>query len=69
MKTVFAAALVVVLSGCASAPRLEGLQIDPRDYAECAETQDCTVWSGRQLQGMAQHFFNKGRQAGARGSL
>lgn len=63
--------LLAALAGCAapSQPQLEGLQLDPRDYAECASQQDCTVWSGRQLQGLAQQFYEKGRAAGAKGSL
>lgn len=64
-------ALVATLAGCASQPQpqLQGLEIDPRDYAECASQKDCTVWSGRQLQGLANMFFEKGRQAGAKSSL
>jgi len=52
--------LVLLLSGCAS---FEGVQMDEKERAACAK-EGCSVWTDNELKRMAEHFFNRGYQAG-----
>jgi len=51
---------VLLLSGCAS---FEGVKMDDKERTACAK-EGCSVWTDRELNEMAKHFFNLGYQAG-----
>lgn len=54
--------LGVVLSGCASLP---GVAMTDDERKAC-EASGCTVWTQRQLEGLARRFFQQGYNAGVK---
>jgi len=52
--------LVLLLSGCAS---FAGVQMDDKERAACA-VEGCSVWTDKELEGMARQFFNWGYEEG-----
>ena len=61
MKTAFFAALI--LTGCASMPA--GVEMTEAEVKACKE-QGCTVWTYKELEGMARRFFGEGYKAGVK---
>jgi len=52
--------LALMLSGCAS---FEGVKMDEDERKACA-VATCSVWTDKELEGMAKHIFNRGYAAG-----
>ena len=59
---VLAFALAMILSGCASSP---GVAMTDDERAAC-EASGCTVWTQRELEGLARRFFQQGYNAGVK---
>lgn len=57
-----AAILAVLLSGCASIPGIELTEAE----AKACKAEGCTVWTLKELTGMARRFFREGYQAGVK---
>lgn len=53
---------VLALSGCAIAP---GVQMDDAEKQAC-KAETCTVWTPKELNGLARELFRKGYEAGVK---
>lgn len=57
--------LLMALAGCATAP--SGVTFADGEREACAQSQDCTVWSASQLQGLVNFVWRKATEAAMKG--
>jgi starvation-inducible outer membrane lipoprotein len=51
--------LTILLTACATVPTIEGVKITDEERAACILSQDCTVWSKAELDGLVMQVYQR----------